>query len=180
MLLTQTQIKVFKSIEDSNSVAIDPSVTVFVGQNESGKTAFLQALYKARPIEPGIEYNVIEEYPRSKLNLYYPKIHTQSPDEVVLLTYTLDEREVNEINEAFGFSLLDQLHFTHAHTYARSSTIVTLDIPEKPYIRHILEQAALSAETHKHVSQANTLRDLITSLEAFDGNTEAISFLSLL
>jgi predicted ATP-dependent endonuclease of OLD family len=58
MQLTNVQIKVFKSIEDSGKVVIDPSVTALVGQNESGKTAFLQTLHKANSIEPGVNYSI--------------------------------------------------------------------------------------------------------------------------
>jgi len=47
MLLTTASVKVFKSIEGSGNISIDPDVTVLVGQNEAGKTAFLKALHKA-------------------------------------------------------------------------------------------------------------------------------------
>ncbi|WP_197091411.1 AAA family ATPase, partial [Paenibacillus algorifonticola] len=51
-------------IDDSETVRIEPDVTIIVGQNESGKTAFLQALHKAFPVKKNITYNVTEEYPR--------------------------------------------------------------------------------------------------------------------
>ena len=51
MILSKAQVKLYRSIEISGEVNIDPKVTVLVGQNESGKTAFLQALHKAQPWE---------------------------------------------------------------------------------------------------------------------------------
>lgn len=179
MLLTNMQIKMFKSIEDSNNVTVDPHVTILVGQNESGKTAFLQALHKSKPIEQGIIYNVIEDYPRSKLNNYYPKMHVKSPDVVAILTYALNKEEVEEINRAFDFHLLNQLSFTYSIKYD-GSFVVDFDMPEKPYITHILEQITLSSEINEQASKADTIRGLITSLEALDLNAEATNFLSSL
>jgi len=46
MLLTAAQVKMFKSIDDSGNVSIDPYVTVLVGQNEAGKTAFYKRFTK--------------------------------------------------------------------------------------------------------------------------------------
>lgn len=49
MKLINAQITNFRSIEDSNEFEID-DLTCFVGKNEAGKTAILQALYGIKPI----------------------------------------------------------------------------------------------------------------------------------
>jgi predicted ATP-dependent endonuclease of OLD family len=46
MRLLSVRVTDFKSINDATEVAIDPQVTCLVGKNESGKTAFLEALFK--------------------------------------------------------------------------------------------------------------------------------------
>ena len=38
MLLSKAKVGPFKSINDPQTVAIDPNVTVLVGMNEAGKT----------------------------------------------------------------------------------------------------------------------------------------------
>jgi predicted ATP-dependent endonuclease of OLD family len=43
--LVKAQMFKYKSIEDSSQVEIGEDVTVLVGKNESGKTAFLEALH---------------------------------------------------------------------------------------------------------------------------------------
>ena len=96
MLLTNVQVTKFKSIDDSNNVSIDPSVTVFVRQNKSGKTAFLNALHKAKPADKGISYNVVEDYPRKWLNDYYPEKHSEEVKTVIRLTYSLDTKDVKK------------------------------------------------------------------------------------
>jgi predicted ATP-binding protein involved in virulence len=68
----------FKPIEDSGLVPIDESITVLVGQDESGKTAFTQALHKARSVHGDDRYNYIEEYPRRHLDRYDSQHRTHS------------------------------------------------------------------------------------------------------
>lgn len=84
MFLKETCVTMFKSIKESGSVTIDSQVTVLVGQNESGKTAFLQALHKARPVEGGVQYDIIADYLRRHLTAYQ-KVHAQKPANVVKL-----------------------------------------------------------------------------------------------
>ncbi|WP_154654781.1 AAA family ATPase [Solimonas variicoloris] len=51
LTLIKAQVWKYKSIEDSTPVEFADAVTVLVGKNESGKTAFLEALYKALPLD---------------------------------------------------------------------------------------------------------------------------------
>lgn len=43
----------FKSVTDSTPFNSDSAVTALVGKNESGKTALLEAMYRAKPITSG-------------------------------------------------------------------------------------------------------------------------------
>ena len=61
--LTKAQVFKYKSIEDSTPVRIMDDVTVLVGKNESGKTAFLESLHKALPLGKA-NFNCIFDYPR--------------------------------------------------------------------------------------------------------------------
>ena len=49
MKLTRARVINYKSIDDSSWVRVD-DVTALVGKNESGKTAFLQAIRKINSI----------------------------------------------------------------------------------------------------------------------------------
>src|SRR5712664_753470 len=114
MLLTKTVVQHFKCIENSGEVGVDPRITVLVGQNESGKTDFLQALDKARSVVPGRTFSVIEDYPRKNLTAYQ-KRHEKTPDNVVTLGYALDASEISAINTAVGTALINDLHFSLAY-----------------------------------------------------------------
>ena len=49
MKLIEVNVKNFRNIIDSNTVKIQEDITSLIGKNESGKTAFLHALYRLNP-----------------------------------------------------------------------------------------------------------------------------------
>src|SRR5215211_1070397 len=50
VILKTALVQKFRSIENSGTVRFEPDVTCLVGKNESGKTAFLEALSQANPL----------------------------------------------------------------------------------------------------------------------------------
>ncbi|MBK8992971.1 MAG: AAA family ATPase [Gammaproteobacteria bacterium] len=72
LTLIKAQVWKYKSIEDSTPVALSDDVTVLVGKNESGKTAFLEALHKAMPLGAA-KYDCVADYPRKDLVRYRPQ-----------------------------------------------------------------------------------------------------------
>lgn len=178
MLLTNAQVKMFKSIEDSEPVSIDDWVTVLVGQNEAGKTAFLQALYKAKSIDKDISYDVTDDYPRKSLTAY-EKQHKTTPAEVAVLTYKLQDGERDAIKTKYGVDLAEDFRFNVTHKYD-DLTLVSLNIPESPYLKKISDSATLSAEVKAKISSVNTVSNLITTLGTLDLNTEETNFLDKL
>lgn len=166
MKLVTAQVKMFKSIEDSGIVPIENAATVLVGQNESGKTTFLQALHKARPVEEGVSFDVTEDYPRRLLSQYQrqQKEVLAEPAEVVTLAYELTESEIAKINTDLGFELLKQLQFSVHHKYSGGSR-VTLSLPQKPYINHLVSKAALSSEVTAQIKDCATIVVLVKKLE---------------
>jgi predicted ATPase len=63
MKLTNVRIQMFRNILNSTDVTIQPDVTCLVGKNESGKTAFLQALWHLQPARLNPKFSVPEQYP---------------------------------------------------------------------------------------------------------------------
>jgi len=64
LILTRFKVTNYRNIDDSDWIPVE-GVTVFVGRNESGKTALLKALHKFNPAtsEP---YNPQREFPRDR------------------------------------------------------------------------------------------------------------------
>jgi recombinational DNA repair ATPase RecF len=64
--LVNAQVRLFRNIVDSGVVEINSDVTALVGKNESGKTAFIQALYRLNPAYTD-DFDELDDYPRWRL-----------------------------------------------------------------------------------------------------------------
>lgn len=63
MKLKNVRIRMFRNILDSTDVKIEDKVTCLVGKNESGKTAFLQALDRLNPARLSPKFSIPDHYP---------------------------------------------------------------------------------------------------------------------
>ena len=104
MKLTRARVTNYKSIDDTGWVSVD-DVTCMVGKNESGKTAFLQALRRLNPV-PGFDNGFdLKDYPR-KGYVKYKRSHKDNPAVVVRAEFQLSKAEVQEIESALGEGVL--------------------------------------------------------------------------
>jgi AAA15 family ATPase/GTPase len=175
MKLVAVEVSNFRSIHKSGIVEVDPTVTVLVGQNESGKTAFLSALDLSHPVQQKPSFSLEKDYPRISVNEYRRR-HDKSPDNVTVLTYELDSGEIERINEDLGFNLFQALRFSVTHTYKPGSTI-SLIVDETEFVEHSIRESPLPAELKNGCASKKTLRDLIAYLTASDLNTEGKEYL---
>lgn len=69
MRLLAARVRKVMSVHDSGRLALDEGITTIVGKNESGKTAMLQALYRANPLPSGhpTAFTARRDYPRRDL-----------------------------------------------------------------------------------------------------------------
>ena len=104
MRITRARVNNYKSIDDSSWVNME-DVTALVGKNESGKTAFLQALRKINSIAGEEDVFSIMDYPR-KGYIRYKKIHDSNPAIVVQAEFQLTSDEMQELESAFGEGVL--------------------------------------------------------------------------
>lgn len=97
LTLIKAQVWKYKSIEDSTPVVLADDVTVLVGKNESGKTAFLEALHKAMPLD-GAKYDYVADYPRKDLIRYRKQHEVENYQKVVQLTFRIEKVLADKIN----------------------------------------------------------------------------------
>ncbi len=178
MLLTDVRVTNYRSIEDSGLVTIDPDVTIFVGQNESGKTVFLKALYASEPVENHTHYDITTDYPRKHL-IKYRKQHQQSPAQVTSFCYELDEDEIHTINADLDMELIETFQFTVHHNYKNERTIA-LSIPEIPYIKALVKQYALPTAVKNKLLKQTTLRNVFKVLHDIEPDEESLQLLQSL
>lgn len=166
LTLVKAQVWKYKSIEDSTPVALADDVTVLVGKNESGKTAFLEALHKAMPLG-GAKYDYVADYPRKDLVRYRPQHEAKKYQRVIELTFRIEKGLADRINkEVFGGAEI----VTAGSTFTRDTTIANTNTIGF----HIDQKAALAALQkslgdleHKDevFSDANTLDAALTKIE---------------
>jgi predicted ATP-dependent endonuclease of OLD family len=164
MQLVRAEVGPFKSIEKSGKVSIDAAVTVLVGINEAGKTAFLQALNKSNSIEPSTKFDPVEDYPRKDLTSYLKK-HATEPEVVTKLAYQLDAPEIAGIKAETGIELPKQFTFTVSHKYDNAQ-IVDVPVNEKPVIAELLKSPGLSTDARSALDGVTRLRDVPAKLAA--------------
>lgn len=63
MKLKTVRIRMFRNILDSTDVEIEEKVTCLVGKNESGKSAFLHALWRLKPARTKVAFAIHDHYP---------------------------------------------------------------------------------------------------------------------
>lgn len=163
LTLIKAQVWKYKSIEDSTPVTLANDVTVLVGKNESGKTAFLEALHKALPLG-GTKYDYVADYPRKDLVRYRPQHEAKHYQKVVQLTFRVEKELADKINkEVFAGVQVVSV----GSTFTRDTTIANTSSIEF----HLDEVAALAA-------LQRPLADLEQKKEVFGGATSLSDVLS--
>jgi len=104
MKLASAHVKKFRSIADSGKVELDSKVTALVGKNESGKTAFLEALYRINPVHPA-DFDESAHYPRWRL-VADRRAGTINDEPAVFAVFELDADDKSAVVELFGERVL--------------------------------------------------------------------------
>ena len=121
MKLKTVQIDHFKHVLDSTPVNIQSDITCLVGKNESGKSAFLEALRRLNPSQGGVKFTSPTHYPAwlEKRHRREAKAKGRDLDEKAPInaTFTLESDDVAAIVERFGEGVLLSDSFTIRRKY---------------------------------------------------------------
>lgn len=118
MFLQGVRIRDYRSVEDSGAVPVETDVTCLVGKNESGKTAFLQALHLLNPLNPikgKKTYDDVMDYPSRKSSAY-KRTRDTKPATVIEATFRLEDHEAEAVRADLG---PDALTGHHGHGQRR-------------------------------------------------------------
>ncbi len=164
MKLLRARVQNYKSIDDSGWVDAD-QVTCLVGKNESGKTAWVQALCKLNPIagQPGkFDYEI--EYPRKRLQSY-KRVHDGDPAVVIEAEFGLTDQEVAAVEQQFGDGALTARTVTLTKRYD-NTTMWSIPYDEQAIVQHLVAGAELPAATAKELRELPRVFDLRQRLTA--------------
>ncbi len=166
LTLIKAQVWKYKSIENSTPVGLADAVTVLVGKNESGKTAFLEALHKALPLGAA-KYDYVADYPRKDLVRYRPEHAAKNYQKVVRLTFRIEKGLADKINrEMFGGEEV----IAAGRTFARDTTIantnsIEFDVDEKAALAALNKSLGDLEHKEEVFAGAATLADVLTKIE---------------
>lgn len=174
MKLVRARVQNYRSIEDSGWVDIDERITALVGKNESGKTAFMQALFKLSPVEPA-SYDEVLDFPS---RLTSRRKATQGPIPVCTAVFVLGDDEVARIEADLGEGVLKsrEVEVTHGYRFQKPTAQVQMD--ESVAVAHVRAGLDLPAAGGKQVEAARTIADLLAALEALEEPTAAATTLT--
>ncbi|WP_439864632.1 AAA family ATPase [Pseudomonas antarctica] len=170
MRLASAKVGPFRSISRSQSIAIDPSITVLVGMNEAGKTVFLKALHKARDALEIEKYLILDDYPRKDL-ASYRKRHQINPDTAVILTYELSKDDIAEVNNELNTNISEGYNFEVYHQYDNQISL-DIKVDETPVLAAMTTLEGLSNEAIEILKDSQTVRQAYERLQSISLLTE--------
>ena len=179
MKLTRVRVTNFQSIRDSTEFDIG-DVTCLVGNNEAGKTALLQAIYRLLPIvETDAGYSVTDDYPRRDVADYQHAIEEETREHAVVshLIYELDEADADAVAEIIGPKTLTSRNITISKAYEQDTITFSPSVDQKAALQHILSRYSVPDETRKALESCSTpveAKEVVADLE----QTEAIQSLT--
>jgi hypothetical protein len=170
MRLLSVEIDHFKNILHTGSVKIQKDVTCIVGKNESGKTAFLQALHRFWPAQPNAGFNAQRQYPAwlEKQHRRERDLEAQSP---VRLIFELEPADIALVEEKFGVGSLHSNELQISRTYGNELKWEPL-INEPLIVAHIVQDVPLASKVRPPTSQEE-LENLVQQLRKFVDEDES-------
>jgi predicted ATP-dependent endonuclease of OLD family len=169
MKLKSVKVENFKSILNSNDVEIQDDVTCVVGKNESGKSAFLNALYRLNPANTSAKFDVQRHYPA-----WLEKKHRREGivlDEVRPITakFELSEEEINSVSSRFGEGTLLSNLITITKNYM-GNKVYTFQTNEAKAVAFILDSVEPPPDFVEEFAKAKDFAGLTKLLEALNAN----------
>lgn len=168
MKLIKARVTKFRNYVDSEELRVEDSITSLIGKNESGKTAFLKALYAIKPDIPSeAELNVDIDYPRwfKVRDARIQKSEGKSLENVpfVEAIFSLNSNDLSNLSNIMGIPISDDTELSISRHYDGKLT-AELDCNEEKLIKSLFKSEILNDEIKKLLSDSNNKEDNIKIL----------------
>ncbi|MDD8060202.1 AAA family ATPase [Shewanella metallivivens] len=161
-ILKQAKISKYKSYTTEQKVQLDDSVTTLVGKNESGKTAFLEALAKLNYFtsDEDFKFDAVQDYPRNELKKYQ-----RSGDDIepIVCTFQLDRETIDQINTDLGEGVLITDSFSVSSRYGSGLSWYYINSNEDKYIENLQVSLEFSDEVKAKILALGTVKKISES-----------------
>lgn len=164
MKLKEVRVQLYRNFVDSGSVLIDDSVTCLVGQNESGKTAFLEALYSLKSVYPSIvRVDTTMDYPR------WRKVHDEREMDLgdvfpIEAIFSLNDEEIDSLGKIFALPLPLDAELSAQRSYDGEHRF-SLRFSEEEMINEIVTSVYPEGTTREHAFECKSLDELLSFTE---------------
>lgn len=158
--LIKVNIFKYKSFTEEQEIRINDRVTLLIGKNESGKTAFLEALAKVNYFEKDSKFklNIVADYPRNQLSKF---INTETDQECIRCTFEIDAKLMKEIESDLGKGVFTNNYFSYGISFNGKTIWFDLKTNEKKFLETFLSKYDLTESLRSQLEKVNTTTDLI-------------------
>jgi hypothetical protein len=170
--LIKAHITNYRSVEDSEPFDVETDVTCLVGKNESGKTATLRALYRLNPVEAGVGFDEVVDFPAKKTR-DRKRLPTDQMIPVVAATFRLTDTEIDEIQEILGAGAITRPELTVTKGYRSSGKSWQVGYDEAAMLKHFRAELDVTAEARTALDAATTVEGLVETLQNLSEPTTA-------
>ena len=164
MKLKTVQIDHFKHVLDSTPVEIQPDITCLVGKNESGKTAFLEALRRLKPAQGAVDFNINEHYPAWLEKKHRKEGKDLNAAQPVTCTFEMEDEDVEAIESVFGSGVVINEDFIISRRYDNKLQYDCENVNQEKAVFNIVSKLDMPKKVSDVVSKAKTFFCLISDV----------------
>lgn len=168
-MLTLKEVKIakYKSYLETQVVSIEDKITTLVGKNESGKTAFLEAIAKFNYFEKDakFQFDVTADYPRNELKKYQRE---NEPVEVIKCTFEISDELLQEISDELGEDIFKTKSFSYGIKYDGNPIWYDVSANEELFLKNYIKDATLTPEATEELKGIKSFK----ALETLFGTTQ--------
>jgi len=158
--LVKVKINKYKSFVKEQEIRIDDRITTLVGKNESGKTAFLEALAKINYFEKDNQFklNTVLDYPRNELNKF---LNSNADCEAIRCTFEIDDKLLKNIENEVGKDVFTVRTFSYAISFRGKTTWFDLKVDEAKFLAQFLQKYEMNDRLRLQLERVTTIKELL-------------------
>lgn len=159
-ILTEAKINKYKSYTNEQVVKLEDDVTTLVGKNESGKTAFLEALAKFNYFtdDDDFKFDEVRDYPRNDLKKYQ---RSEEDAVVITCTFKIDDETIDEINSDLGKGVLTTEQFKVEVKYKSGRFWYYIKSNEEKFLENLQSKLGFDNEIKNHLLKLGSVKAVV-------------------
>jgi len=158
----------YKSFSKPQTIKFDDKITTLVGMNESGKTAFLEALAKVNYFtkDSKFKFDLVPDYPRKELKSIQKE--DKKKIEAIKCTFKISENLLQKIKEDIGEKTFDKKEFSLSIYYDGSNVYSGIAASEPEYIKHTLDQYLFEKDVKDKLKKITELAQIASIIKEIE------------